>query len=94
MSLRSAPSVILSAAKELAHRDPSLRSGRPQTAVYAKRFPTWLAREEKFIASRKSFPFGCAQGFGSPADFTRDDNNQNAGLAHPAIALLAPATAF
>jgi hypothetical protein len=55
MSLRSAPSVILSAAKELAHRDPSLRSGRPQTAVYAKRFPTWLAREEKFIASRKSF---------------------------------------
>jgi hypothetical protein len=35
-------------------RDPSLRSGRPQAAVYAKQFPRH-SQGERPIASRRSF---------------------------------------
>ena len=39
------------------------------------------------IASRRSFPFGFAQGFGSPADATQVDGKQRASLGLPARTL-------
>ena len=88
---------VLSAAKELvaprpfsSFEDSGLRAaagGRLRGAI------SDVARQgERSIASRRSFPFGFAQGFGSPADSAQDDSNKRQDSASQLEPLLVRVT--
>jgi hypothetical protein len=105
MSLRSAPSVILSAAKNLCEAISNVaREGGKihrftETAARGGPEPFGSAQGKLREGSRYASSFACAQDGAKraqlrSADFAQDDNNQSAGLARPARALLAPATVF